>query len=187
MPSSAIGQLSTIMGIIHVTRPQSVLDIGIGFGKYGFLCREYLELWDGRNKYDDWQHRIDGIEAHSQYVTDLQRKIYSNMYVGDVRSVLPTLDAHYDLILMIDVIEHLSIEEGHRILSLCREKANACLIATPHVVTSQGDAFDNPFERHVSAWTQAEFERYPRRAFLPNQESLICYLRFDDVNVVARV
>ncbi len=187
MPSSAVSQISTIMSIVQITKPQSVLDVGIGFGKYGFLCREYLELWDGRNKYNDWQHRIDGIEAHGQYITDLQRKIYSNIYVGDARSVLPGLDVHYDLVLLIDVIEHLSIEEGHRLLGACQDKATACLIATPHTVTAQGDAFDNPFERHVSAWTEAEFERYPRRAFLPNKESLICYLRFDEVDVIARV
>ena len=63
MPSSAPNQINQIVQLMMIVKPQSLLDIGIGFGKFGFLAREYLELWDRRNKYDDWQRRIDGIEA----------------------------------------------------------------------------------------------------------------------------
>ena len=39
------------MDINIALKPFSILDIGSGFGKYGVLCREYLELWDGRQEY----------------------------------------------------------------------------------------------------------------------------------------
>ena len=62
MPSSHHNQVSKILDIIINLNPQSVLDVGVGFGKYGFLCREYLELWDGREEYKKFLRRVDGIQ-----------------------------------------------------------------------------------------------------------------------------
>ena len=64
MPTSHLHQLNAIVEIMMLTDPQSMLDVGVGFGKYGFLAREFLELYDGRDAYADWQRRIDGIEVH---------------------------------------------------------------------------------------------------------------------------
>ncbi len=63
MPTSNPYQINEILEAINITRPRSILDIRVGFGKYGVLAREYLELYDGREKYGDWKRRIDGIEA----------------------------------------------------------------------------------------------------------------------------
>ena len=52
MPSSQYYHISKIMEMIISLDRKSVLDIGSGFGKFGVLCREYLELWDGRQKYE---------------------------------------------------------------------------------------------------------------------------------------
>ena len=49
MPSSQHYHISKIMDLIISVKPFSVLDVGSGFGKYGVLCRKYLELWDGRD------------------------------------------------------------------------------------------------------------------------------------------
>ena len=80
MPSSNPDQINEIMSLVLGLRPESVLDIGIGFGKYGFLCREYLEICYGSKKYNDWQKRIDGIEAFEEYITPLQRQIYNKPF-----------------------------------------------------------------------------------------------------------
>ncbi len=69
MPSSHFGQLNEIVELIKLSKPKSVLDIGVGFGKYGVLAREYLELWDEGKKYNDREIRIDGIEAFEKYIT----------------------------------------------------------------------------------------------------------------------
>ena len=75
MPTSHFYQLNEIVELVTLTNPKSVLDIGIGFGKYGFLLREYLELRDGRNKYNDWKRRIDGIEVFEEYLTPVHHFI----------------------------------------------------------------------------------------------------------------
>jgi len=152
MPSSHPNQISRIMQIVLRRKPDSVLDIGIGFGKYGFLCREYLELWDGREAYRDWKRRIDGIEVFEAYVTDLQRRIYDRIYIGDALDVLPSIDGVYDLILLIDVLEHFSFADGCRLLEACRVKGRGVLVATPKQVRAQGAAFGNEHETHRFQW-----------------------------------
>lgn len=66
MPSSPYQHISKIMDIIYNLSPNSILDVGSGFGKYGLLSREYLELWDGRQKYQEFLRRIDGVEVFWQ-------------------------------------------------------------------------------------------------------------------------
>ncbi|MCK4786738.1 MAG: hypothetical protein KAV87_23470, partial [Desulfobacteraceae bacterium] len=83
MPSSHWYQLNEIMELIILTQPKSILDVGVGFGKYGFLSREYLELFDGREKFDDWKRTIDGIEIFKDYITSLNKMIYDKIYIGN--------------------------------------------------------------------------------------------------------
>ena len=89
MPSSIPQQLNDIVELIIDTNPKSILDVGVGFGKYGFLSREYLELWDGRGQYKDWRRRIDGIEAFKEYLTPIHDFVYNHVYVGNVLDILP--------------------------------------------------------------------------------------------------
>ena len=55
------------MTIINALQPRSILDVGCGFGKYGMLLREYLDVWHERYDKERWQVRIVGIEAFEQY------------------------------------------------------------------------------------------------------------------------
>ena len=158
MPSSNPDQISRIMGIILRDKPGSVLDIGIGFGKYGFLCREYLELWDGREVYHEWKRRIDGIEVFKDYITPLQDMIYDRIYVGNALDVLPNLTFTYDLILLIDVLEHFIEDEGYRLLHECRSKGRKILVSTPKNIRTQGAAFGNDHETHRFQWQPDKLE-----------------------------
>ena len=79
MPTSHWNQINEIIGLVMTVRPKSVLDVGVGFGKYGVLLREYLELWDGREQYDDWVCRIDGVEAYHDYTSPLYAVYHSDL------------------------------------------------------------------------------------------------------------
>ena len=80
MPSSSSDYISAVVNIMRLINPSTMLDIGIGFGKYGFLAREYLELWDGRDKHkrEDWKRTIDGIEAFEEYINPAIEYIYDH-------------------------------------------------------------------------------------------------------------
>ena len=104
------------MDLIISVKPFSVLDVGSGFGKYGVLCREYLELWDGREEYK-FLRRIDGVEVFENYITPLHKYIYNNIYTENIINLVNNLDYSYDLVLLIDVLEHFSKEEGLLLLN----------------------------------------------------------------------
>jgi hypothetical protein len=152
MGSSSWQNIGYSVGLIQEVDPFSILDVGIGFGKWGFLSREFLDGWAGREPKEMWQRRIDGVEVFPAYIQEHQRFLYSNIYLGNVLDVLPTLSA-YDLIICGDVVEHFEKEDGLRLLRMCVQKSKHVLVHIPI-----GDAFGqnaingNEHERHLSQW-----------------------------------
>lgn len=179
VPTSFLYQLNQIMDLIVRSNPESVLDIGVGFGKYGFLSREYLELWDGRKTYGDWKKRIDGIEVFESYLTPVHDYIYDRIYVGNALDVLPTIETKYDLVLLIDILEHFEYEEGVRILEQCMGVGRNVLIATPKDIHSGDETFGNPYQAHKFQWERKHFEELKELGgpfIMSNEHSLIIYI-----------
>ncbi|MFC1502302.1 hypothetical protein ACFL6A_02710 [bacterium] len=164
------------MELIIYAQPKSILDIGVGFGKYGFLSREYLELFDGREKLWDWKIIIDGIEIFQDYITPLHKMVYNQIDIGNVTDILPALEKKYDLILLIDVIEHLNFDEGEKLIEMCQQHAKNVIISTPRYFMQQPEMFGNPFEAHKSFFKKKHFKRIPNIIFIPNMLSLIVYM-----------
>lgn len=185
MPTSHMHQLNEIVEVIRLVNPSTLLDVGAGAGKYGVLAREYLELLDGRERYGDWQRVIDGIEAFPGYLTPLHDFVYDHVYVGDAARVLPQLTRHYDLILLVDVLEHFARDDGAALLRACCEKGRYVLVSTPGWFIRQPAAFGNPHEEHRSFWTRADFNGLGPTCFIPNEVSLICLIG-SDVPVMRR-
>ncbi|GAB4579844.1 MAG: hypothetical protein Fur0022_25830 [Anaerolineales bacterium] len=179
MPTSYLYQLNEIVELIVLVAPQKILDVGVGFGKYGMLAREYLEFRDGREKYNDWQRQIDGIEIFPHYLTPLHAFIYNQMYVGDARTILPTLQTRYDLLLLVDVIEHFSPPDGYDLLQKCQHAARNVLVSTPVEYFPQQAAFENPAETHLSHWTATQFKAFQPIVFIPNAYSTLCLIGED--------
>ena len=187
MPTSDFSQLNDIVKLIVLTNPKTILDIGVGFGKYGFLSREYLELWDGRDKYNDWKRQIDGIEVFKKYLTPVHDFIYDHVYIGNAVDILPTLETKYDLILLIDILEHFDYKDGMKLLEECTRRGRNIVIATPKDIGSQKDSFGNPFEIHKFQWRRKHFDKFANRFFLPHSISLICYIGDDASRVISKV
>ena len=186
MPSSHWYQLNEIMELILLTQPKSILDVGVGFGKYGFLSREYLELFDGREKFDDWKRTIDGIEIFENYITSLNKMIYDKIYIGNALEILPTLDKTYDLILLIDIIEHSNYGDGIRLLKMCEQHGKNTIISTPkRFFRQQPEMFGNPFEVHKFSYKKKHFKFIKNKFFVPNVFSIIVYIG-DDAEIVGK-
>jgi hypothetical protein len=186
MPTSHFYQMNEIAELIFVKNPDSVLDIGVGFGKYGVLTREYLEVWNERYSRDQWKVRVDGIEAFKEYVSPLHNFIYDHIYIGNALSVLPGLDHQYDLILLIDVLEHFDRDEGLKLLKLCQQSAKGVIVSTPKKFLEQHDYFGNAFEIHRSHWNENDLARaFDKKIFLRNKISLLCYAG-EDINFVSK-
>ena len=130
MPSSQYYHVSKIMEMIISLDPKSVLDMGSGFGKFGVLCREYLELWDGRQKYE-FERRIDCVEIFQQYITPLHRYVYNNVYNENILDIAHKLEVNYDLILLIDVLEHFEKKDGLYLLKTLLHNHGCILVRYP--------------------------------------------------------
>ena len=159
MPSSTWVMLPTICQKINASKAKSILDIGIGFGKYGFLAREYTDVCARNYKSETWKVRIDGIEIFPEYITPLHMLIYDNVYVGSAKDMLAKVD-NYDLIMFFDVIEHMNKADGLVVLNLIKQKSKQALVSTPMKMAKQGKLYGNEHERHVQQWTKKDLEAF---------------------------
>lgn len=173
MPTSSHRNLCKIIDIVIKLNPQRLLDVGSGFGKFGVLCREYLELCDGRDDYKNWIRTIDTIEIFSDYITPIHKFVYDNIYIGDAFEIIQTLEMKYDLILLIDILEHIEKEKGILLVNNCLKKSNSILISIPKRPSEQYEVFGNKFESHVSKWTKKELERMGHSHLIMTDESFI--------------
>ncbi|WP_394821312.1 hypothetical protein [Pendulispora albinea] len=157
MPTSQHHQLTKIIDIVVQLNPMSVLDIGVGFGKYGLLCREYLELWDGREDYRSFTRRIDGVEVFPEYLTPVHKYVYDEVYIGNALDVVPNkLERTYDLALLIDVLEHFEKKDGEALLRALLARAKNVVVSVPKDIGHQGTTFENEHEAHIGEWTPDE-------------------------------
>lgn len=170
MPTSEIDLIPTIIKIVKNLNPTSILDIGIGFGKYGFLLREYLDvhkLCNGfsNNLSDNFRTRIDGIEIYAKYISQIQRNIYDQIYIGNASEIIDSLES-YEIILLLDVIEHLSKKEGENLLKkLSRKASKALIVSTPPYNYEQCALYNNCHETHKSVWIPDDFKEYKNKKY----------------------
>jgi hypothetical protein len=160
MPTSDFHQISDVLHVVEQCQPMRVLDIGVGLGKWGVLCREILEVYKNRVHRESWQTHIDGVEVHEAYRNDLWRFAYDQVHVGDVREVLPTL-GHYDLALCCDVIEHFEKPVGRLLLRQMLDHATRVIVTSPRGHAPQGVKYDNIHETHLSGWDESDFDGLP--------------------------
>lgn len=146
MPTSNIQNVPKIIELVQMVNPKSVLDIGSGYGKYGHLIREYC---DDFNR----EMRIDAVEVFPQYLGKTMTKPYDRIFVEDFRE-FDTRERHYDLVLMIDVIEHFSKFDALAVLDRAFEMADYVLVSTPLGFYHQGAAHGNVHETHLSGWNR---------------------------------
>jgi len=159
MPFSCFDPIPVVFNLIDFYRPSTVLDIGVGFGKYGVLCREILDVYHGRYDKKQWVTTIDGIEVFENYRNSLW-DVYNNIYIGNALDILENSNIHYDLIICSDVLEHFDKESGHKLINLCLEKSEVIIINTPREFMEQGDVFGNIHEMHLSLWRPNDFRPY---------------------------
>jgi hypothetical protein len=160
MPTSPYAHLYCFMEYLRQMRPASILDIGLGNGKLGFIARDLLDVMIGeRYRREKWKLQLDGIEIFEDYIQDHQRAIYNQIHIGDAYEVIDTLSS-YDMVVLGDVLEHFTKERGLLFLDKCfsHAKKSVCLFVPLGDGWKQPAIYNNPHEQHRSAWFQDEFE-----------------------------
>jgi glycosyltransferase involved in cell wall biosynthesis len=161
MPTSYLEATPVVLALVRAEQPKSILDIGVGFGKYGMLLREMFEIPFERYEPESWTVRIDGVEGCPDYRNPVHDHVYDSVRYGDIRELIDELP-DYDVILMIDIIEHFEKAEGLKLLDRVMAHARkAVIVSTPLDPAKEQEYYQHyPLEQHWSRWSEVDFVSY---------------------------
>lgn len=166
MPSSTWAHISTVGDVLNKEKPKTILDIGVGFGRWGSLCREILDVFAGRYYLETWKTHIEGIEIFPEYIQPWHKIFYNKIHIGDALEILTRFkkeprDLGYDLIIAGDVLEHFDKEQGKLLLSLIKSLSKVSIVCVPiGPKYPQGPTFKNTHETHQAVWEYEDFEPF---------------------------
>jgi hypothetical protein len=166
MATSYSSQISAIVHLISTLKPTTILDIGKGFGKYGFLLHEYYGIDNSvrpnptHSLAEQSRIAIDAVECNPNYLWPHLTQFYRQVFSDRIETLYKSLP-RYDVILMADVIEHLRKEDACSIVKHFLDSGSTMVIATPRVYFDQ-EFFESPDEHHLSHWTIKDFRALGR-------------------------
>lgn len=159
MPVSDMYNVPSILEEVSRLNPKGVLDLGVGFGKYGALCREVLDAVHGRVSLKTWEALICGIEGFGDYRNPLW-DVYNSVTVAKFEDEYTKIK-NWPLILMIDSLEHLPKPDALIILQHLVTHNKHVIVSVPVGNWPQGAVFGNELERHQSVWNDhTDFSAY---------------------------
>ncbi|MBU1173547.1 MAG: hypothetical protein KKD44_28600 [Proteobacteria bacterium] len=103
--------------------------------------------------------KIVAVEGFEGYITAIHQAIYDEIYVENVLDFLERIQdtgTRYDLVLLLDILEHFMKEEGQRVLQLIDNISKHRIVSTPVNFYAQGAVMGNELERHLSLWKPNE-------------------------------
>lgn len=127
--------------------PPRVLDIGAGSGTYADLIQR-----TGGERPRHRRPHLTAMEIHEPYVARFKLlEKYDEVIVGDARTnPLPQAE----VVILGDVLEHMTLPEAVRLWEKARRAATAAVILSlPIVEWPQGAVDGNPHEAHLHTWT----------------------------------
>ncbi len=161
MSTSNWQNISYNIELVKRLNPKSILDVGVGFGRWGILFREFLEVWGDNNISGDWKRKIDGVEIFPDYIKPYHNYFYDNIYIEDALTFIRNTRNSYDLINCGDVIEHFEKKKALELISLCLGKSDYLLINIPIGDNWHQTAVNNnEYEKHRSEWSRSDFSVY---------------------------
>jgi len=110
--------------------------------------------------------RTVGLDAFEAAINEARARSQHDDYIlADILKVEPeTILAWaggqpFDLVTLIDVIEHFPKRQGFELLERCeRLSRKYVILVTPNGFLAQGPEHGNPYQRHLSGWFGHDFE-----------------------------
>jgi hypothetical protein len=116
----------------------SVLDVGAGRGKYRMLLPTYASV----DACEVWEPTVD---------REGLRDLYRDVFVCDVVELvqLPSWDeSRYDLVIMGDVLEHMTVDDARLVLRRTLEAGADVIVVVPYSYP-QDEEDGNEYQRHL--------------------------------------
>lgn len=180
MASSFVEQIPVVIPALKRLAPKTVLDIGKGFGKYAFLIHEYLGVRENTLPdptlplKDQSGVAVDAVEIQPAYMWPHIDQFYRDVHLGDITRIYDTLHG-YDVVLMLDVIEHLEREPALAVVKHFIDDGSVLMISSPRVFFHQ-DIYGSEWESHRSHWKPGDFAFAPHLDWQASSEGRIYVL-----------
>jgi len=140
--------------VVPLVRGRRVLDLGCGYGHWGHLLMTHLVP----------RAEAVGVDAFAGNVGLCRRSgAYAEVVEADALDYLAALDAGaFDTVLALELIEHLTREDGLRLLGLMERAASEVVVlSTPNFACLRPGADTmtgyNEHEHHLSTWSARDF------------------------------
>lgn len=107
--------------------------------------------------------RSTGIDGFAPYVEEARsKKLHDNVVLGDVRELDKYFKpGQFDAVVALDVIEHLTKEDGLRMMqSMEKIAGHKVIFFTPSGFLPQHTFDNNNLQEHLSGWEAREMEQY---------------------------
>jgi hypothetical protein len=144
MPRSDTSNRAWVASKIVDLYPDSFLDVGPGEGAYGKLVKEHSPL-TVRHAVEIWAPYVETYRLEN---------IYHRVYICDARIFF---NYKYDLVILGDVLEHMSQADALALWDVIRHNAKAAIISMPIIHYPQGEEEGNPYEAHIEEdWSHDE-------------------------------
>ncbi|WP_182914671.1 hypothetical protein [Paenibacillus thiaminolyticus] len=161
MGTSNWQNISFCVDLIRRISPSSILDVGVGFGRWGIISREFLDVWNGKVEKESWNIHVEGIEAFPSNIENYHKEFYSKIWGQDARDFFRSCSTKYDLIIFGDVLEHFYKEEGYELLDTALKISDFIMINIPIGGDWEQDClYGNDYEEHKSEWELEDFDKY---------------------------
>lgn len=128
----------------NVDRSEKILDVGFGGGVYGKILKAF------------YYENIDGVDVWPENINEMGLNfIYDNIFI---ENVLDFEFEKYDLIIMGDVLEHMSLEDSKKLLNkFINGKASKLFIQVPYMYENHHEWQGNPYEVHIQDEIDEEY------------------------------
>lgn len=152
--------------------PRTVLDLGIGFGMYGAVVRQWVD-----QGVRPWRTRLVGVEAWSEYRSPLW-DLYDLIVADRIENYLARYSDLFDAVILSDVLEHFEHDAGEQLLRSAAQRLNPrgrLFVCTPAHFYPQESVYGNDLERHRSLWTPLELANLGFEILLTGQDPQLGY------------
>lgn len=171
MPYSSEEGKAYALKQIRGLSPSTILDVGAGSGTYGRMIRDSVPGVKALDAVEIWEPYVEQFNLHD---------IYDLIFLRDIREFAGKMP-EYDLIIMGDVLEHLSNKDAIDVMAKLRAKSKHVLLSLPIIVWEQGAVDGNRHEAHLYHWTHDEVENEFKPMRSESGEQIGVYLLKGDI------
>jgi 2-polyprenyl-3-methyl-5-hydroxy-6-metoxy-1,4-benzoquinol methylase len=151
---SSMQHLPELTRFVDASLPDSlagkrILDLGCGIGWGGILVR----LHSGGT-----EACLVGVDVYQPYIAQARRLgVYNELIEADLSQWFPAFE-DYDVVLMLEVIEHLPRDRGAALLDMmCNVKHLHAVVSCPNGNNLRGPVGGVVSEAHISCWYVRDF------------------------------